>query len=48
MKKQNFLKKLFIICSTLGTVFVILYGLSMYQRSQDKFYFKQNEILTEK
>lgn len=48
MKKQNFLKKLFIIFSILGVIFIILYGLSMYQRSQDKFYFKQNEILTEK
>ena len=47
MKTRNFLKKLIIILGSLGTVFVILFGLSMYQQSHDKFHFNKNEILTE-
>lgn len=47
MKTRNFLKKLLVILGSLGTLFVILFGLSMYQQSHDKFHFKKNEILTE-
>ena len=48
MKTRNLLKQLIALIAGLGVVFIVLFSVSMYQQSHNKFHFKQNEVLTEK